>query len=198
MSALQVLVREYGYLSLLITLFLDGSGLPWPTEATLVLAGLAVKAGHMTWLLSWGAALLGGTAGSALSYYLGARLGHDALRNLIGTLRMPVSTLDKVDAWFERHGDRAVFFARFIPFVRVLVGYPAGITGMDFRRYMLFSMAGYGLYIALTLGLGYAGLSLAHIIGDADLALSVFGTLFAVIAWFKWIRPRLKRRSGKL
>lgn len=198
MSALQVLVREYGYLSLLITLFLDGSGLPWPTEATLVLAGLAVKAGHMRWFLSWGAALLGGTAGSALSYYLGARLGHDSLRNLMGTLRLPASTLDKVDAWFERHGDRAVFFARFIPFVRVLVGYPAGITGMDFRRYMLFSMAGYALYIALTLGLGYAGLSLAHFIGDADVVLSVFGTLFAVIAWFKWIRPRLKRRSGRL
>lgn len=197
MSALQVLLREYGYLALLITLFLDGSGLPWPTEATLVLGGLAVKAGHLTWPLTWGAALLGAAAGSAFSYYLGARLGHEFLRSIFSTLHMPSSTLDKVDEWFERHGERAVFFARFVPFVRVLVGYPAGATGMNFHRYMLFSTAGYAAYIALTLGLGYAGLSLARVIGDADVALSLFASIFAVVAWFKWVRPWLRRRNGK-
>lgn len=186
MAIVEGLLREYGYAALLVILFLDGSGIPWPTEATLVLTGVAAKAGHLNLLTAFGMSLAGGVLGSTFSYVVGRRLGPSFLRSLLKAFMLSPQYIDKVDTWFDKYGDRAVFFGRFIPFVRVLLGYPAGITGMNFTKYILFSAAGYAGYIIFALTLGYAGLSIAQLIGDLEIVLTVLGIFAVVVLWVKY------------
>ena len=50
--------------------------------------------------------------------------------------------LDWADAWFRRHGDATVFFARMLPIVRTFISLPAGIARMPFWRFTALTLAG--------------------------------------------------------
>lgn len=193
----QALLHDYGYFALILILTLDASGVPWPTEATLVMAGVAFGEGGWLKVLLAGLSSLGGAAlGSAFSYYLGRRMGPALMRRIMAFFRLSNETMDKVDAWFEKYGHRAVFFGRMIPFVRNFTGFPAGVMGMHFGQYMLYSLAGYSLYIAFALSLGYGGASFARWVGDAEIVLAILLPLAAIVLWFKYGRKWVAKRRG--
>lgn len=192
----QALLHDYGYLALIVILTLDASGVPWPTEATLVAAGVAFGEGGPIKVVLAGLSSLGGAAlGSVFSYYLGRRMGPALMRRIMGFFRLSAETMDKVDAWFEKYGHRAVFFGRMIPFVRNFTGFPAGVMGMHFGKYMLYSLAGYSLYITFALSLGYGGSAFARLVGDVEIVLAVFIPLALIVLWFKYGRKWVRRRG---
>ncbi len=191
------ILREYGALALALILAADSAGVPWPTEATLVMVGVAMRAGHVHPAVAVLAALGGAAAGSSLSYYLGRRMGPSLLKRIGKVFHLSEATLNRVEEWFQKHGEKAVFFGRFIPFVRNLSGYPAGVMKMPFGKYMLFTLAGYLGYIAFALSLGYGGLSIARVIGDIEILLWIAGPVALLVLWFKWGRKWNKNRRGK-
>ncbi len=46
------------------------------------------------------------------------------------------------DSFFERHGDKAVFFSRMLPIVRTFISLPAGIARMPFWRFSVLTFLG--------------------------------------------------------
>ena len=46
------------------------------------------------------------------------------------------------DAFFARHGDKAVFFGRMLPIVRTFISLPAGIARMPFKRFCVLTFLG--------------------------------------------------------
>jgi len=56
----------------------------------------------------------------------------------------------------NRHGQVAVFLARFIPGLRLLAGPLTGIAGMPFPRFFLANIAGAAVYVPLIVAFGYA------------------------------------------
>ncbi|MEU6905124.1 DedA family protein [Streptomyces coeruleorubidus] len=104
---------------------------PLPSEVILPLAGFAASSGRMGLL----AVLLWTTAGSVIGalalYGIGALLGRD--RTVAMAARLPlvkVSDIERTEAWFLRHGTKAVFFGRMIPIFRSLISVPAGVERM--------------------------------------------------------------------
>lgn len=197
MGPIALLLQQYGYAALVLILFLDSMGVPWPTEFTLVLAGVAARAANLHIALVFVAAVSGATAGSFLSFTLGRRMGPGLLQKIGAIFRLTPEHLGKVDEWFRKHGDKAVFFGRFIPFVRNLAGYPAGVSTMDLSKYMVFSVAGYAGYIAFALFMGYAGSALARVMADLEIVLWIAIPVLLVFAWQKWGRKWQQRRRGK-
>lgn len=196
-TILQNLVQHYGPPLLFVVLFLDSAGVPWPTEATLVVAGMAVHSGSINPVLALLGTLLGSGLGSSLSYYLGKRMGPTLLKKIGHFFHLSPEHLAKVDAWFEKHGDKAVFFGRFIPFVRNFAGYPAGVMRMNFRKYLLFSLAGYLLYFLFAVGMGYMGTALATLVEDVEILLWIAVPVGLAIFWFKWGRKWANTLRGK-
>jgi membrane protein DedA with SNARE-associated domain len=199
LAVVQGIIHTYGYAALVLILFLDASGVPWPTEATLVGMGAAVHGWPML-LLAWVSALAGAALGCSLSYYLGRRMGPSLMQRIARFFRLSPETMKKVDAWFTHHGHRAVFFGRLVPFVRNFTGYPAGVMGMPFGKYMLFSLTGYGIYSAVALGLGYGGSAFARWLGDVELVLWILLPTALIIGWLKWGRKWMVqlRERGKV
>jgi len=197
LSIVQGLLKEYGYAALVVVLLLDSSGVPWPTEATLVVAGVAARNGHFSFAFAVLASAFGSALGSSLSYYLGRRMGPTLMRRIAYFFRLTPEHLDKVDAWFKRYGDKAAFFGRFIPFVRNFTGFPSGVGGVDFRKYLLYSVAGYTLYILFALSLGYLGSSLARVIQEFEFLLWIVIPIGLLFVWFRWGRKWHKKLWGK-
>ena len=63
--------------------------------------------------------------------------------------------LDQTRAFFDRHGNKALVIGRFVPFVRTYVTVVAGVTRMDRRRFVLWSLVGAVLWVLSITLLGY-------------------------------------------
>ncbi len=129
---------------------------PIPSEVILPLAGFTASQGSLGLL----PAVLWTTAGSvvgALALYLvGAAIGRDRLRRVVD--RMPlvrVEDLDTAEAWFARHGARAVLIGRLIPIVRSLISVPAGVERMRLGRFVTLTAVGSLVWNSALVLIGY-------------------------------------------
>lgn len=100
------------------------------------------------------AATIGAAVGSLAGYLIGAWGGRPLLDRYGRYIHIHPDDLDRADAWFARYGGWAVFLARFVPLLRALINYPAGVARMPVGRFLLFSILG---SIPWNLGLVTAG-----------------------------------------
>jgi undecaprenyl-diphosphatase len=144
----------------------ESAGLPIPGETALVTAGLLAAAGHLSTPLVIAIAALAAMAGDNLGYWFGRRAGRRALQGGRGPLgRHRRRLLLKGEAFFARHGVKAVFLGRFVVGVRVVAALVAGATRMPVRQFMLANAAGAvvwsGATTLLVVWLGPLGAGLA-------------------------------------
>jgi membrane protein DedA with SNARE-associated domain len=88
------------------------------------------------------AATIGAAVGSLAGYLIGAWGGRPLLDRYGRYIHIHPDDLDRADAWFARYGGWAVFLARFVPLLRALINYPAGVARMPIGRFLLFSILG--------------------------------------------------------
>ncbi|GAB3546009.1 hypothetical protein GCM10027404_05550 [Arthrobacter tumbae] len=116
---------------------------PLPSEVILPLAGFTASRGDFTLFeaLFWTTA--GSVLGAYLLYLLGVLLGRDRMRHLVSKVPLvDLEDVDSVEAWFNRHGYKAVFFGRMVPIFRSLVSIPAGIERMPVWKFLGLTLAG--------------------------------------------------------
>lgn len=138
-----------GELGLALLVMLENVFPPIPSEPVLTLAGVLATQGRMSLPLVLLASMLGSVVGALVLYESGARFGRARLVRIVE--RMPlasVADLERAEAWFDRHGQPAVFFGRFVPVVRSLVSIPAGIERMPRGRFVLLTSLGSGAWNA--------------------------------------------------
>ncbi|MFE5482401.1 DedA family protein [Streptomyces sp. NPDC056527] len=130
---------------------------PIPSEVILPLAGFASASGRMDLL----AALLWTTAGSVIGalalYGVGALLGRE--RTVAIAARLPlvkVADIERTEAWFARHGTKAVFFGRMVPIFRSLISVPAGIERMPLPVFLVLTTLGSAIWNTAFVLAGYA------------------------------------------
>lgn len=129
---------------------------PLPSEVILPMAGFAASGGQMSLL----AVLLCTTAGSVIGalalYGVGALLGRERTVAIAGRLPLvKVSDIEKTEAWFLRHGTKAVFFGRMIPIFRSLISVPAGVERMRLSVFLGLTTLGSALWNTVFVLAGY-------------------------------------------
>jgi membrane protein DedA with SNARE-associated domain len=98
---------------------------PLPSEVILPLAGFAASRGELSLAgaLFW--TTVGSVVGALLLYALGGWFGRDRVRAVAARLPLvKLSDIDRTEAWFARHGAKAVFFGRMIPIFRSVIPLP--------------------------------------------------------------------------
>jgi membrane protein DedA with SNARE-associated domain len=135
-------VPHYGSVLVFIAVLLNNLGIPVPGEAVLLGAGfiLGQSAGSL-----W-QPMLAGTAASFLgglcAFWLGRRLGHGRLET-IHWLHLTPERLKWPERYFQRHGAKAVFIARFIAiFPPIAANLLAGMTKMSWRLFIFYNLTG--------------------------------------------------------
>src|SRR6476646_773043 len=127
---------DYEYLAMVGILTLCGVGLPLPEEVPLLCSGLLVAwQGADFWLASLACAL-GILAGDSIIFGLGHYFGERFLKSRVMGLLLPPSRSARVRAFFESHGSKALFLARFFPGVRIGVYAYAGSMRVPWVRFI--------------------------------------------------------------
>ncbi|MEE1930761.1 DedA family protein [Streptomyces sp. TRM 70351] len=129
---------------------------PLPSEVILPMTGFAAGQG----VLSLAAALwwttLGSVVGALALYGIGAVYGRRRVYLLWARLPLvKTSDLERTEAWFARHGRKAVFFGRMVPVFRSLISVPAGVERMPVPLFLLLTTAGSFLWNAVLILAGY-------------------------------------------
>jgi membrane protein DedA with SNARE-associated domain len=112
-----------------------------------------------------------------------------------------VTDVEKTEAWFAKHGTKAVFFGRFIPIFRSLISIPAGLERMPLRLFLTLTALGSliwnTLFIMLGYGLGSRWETVSEVVGTYSKGVLVIA-LLAVAAFVvvRFVQLRRRRRAG--
>ncbi|NDU74976.1 DedA family protein [Actinomadura sp. DSM 109109] len=160
---------------------------PLPSEVILPLAGFTAAQGGMSLVAALAWTTAGSVAGALALYGIGALVGRDRIRALVARLPLlKLDDLDRTEAWFARHGAKAVFFGRMIPVFRSLISVPAGVERMRMPAFLLYTalgsllwntafvLAGYGLGDNWRTVEEYVGVYSKVVVGLAGLAVLAF------------------------
>jgi len=98
---------------------------------------------------------LGATIGTTAIYLIALKLGRRILLRYLKFLKISEKKLERVETWFEKYGDKAVFLGRMIPVMREMISVPAGLLKMKFPKFILYTFAGSLVWSAATILAGY-------------------------------------------
>ncbi len=141
---LDELVRWGGYAVLLAIVFTETGllvGLFLPGDSLLITAGLVAATGALDiWWLNVGLAVAA-IAGDSVGYAIGRRAGPRLFTRPRSRLFNP-RHLERTRAFYARHGPKTIVIARFVPIIRTFAPVVAGVGQMEYRRFVLYNVAG--------------------------------------------------------
>lgn len=120
----------------------ESAGLPLPGETALIVAGGLAAAGHLSLPAVIAVAAISAIIGDMIGYTVGRRGGRKLLLREGRFSAHRRSAVEKADQYFEKYGVITVFFARFVPGVRVVGAVAAGTTHMRFRNFAIANALG--------------------------------------------------------
>ncbi|BAS26972.1 DedA family protein [Limnochorda pilosa] len=191
-------VRTFGYPILAVGLFVEGLGLPFPGQITLLFAGFLASRGDLAlpWLAATAAA--GALAGTLTAYGIGRGQG-GRLARWFQRLGVPAERVRQAEETMARWGVWGYLVGRFIPTLGNVTPYLAGAGGAGLA---VFSAAAV-LHVAVWTGLPVAGgfllgsrwPALASRVGKGGEWLGV-ATFFGLLAFWLYRRTRRRRQPA--
>ncbi|WP_030239457.1 DedA family protein [Streptomyces sp. NRRL S-350] len=168
-----------------------------PSEIILPVAGFAAGQGKLGLpaVIVW--TTVGSVVGSWIVYAAGALLGRDRTRALAARIPfMSAHEIDRADAWFERHGRKAVFIARMVPVVRSIISVPAGIQRMPLPAFTAMTAAGSLVWNTVFVLLGYWLGDNWQLVEECGGWVSKGVVAVALLAVGRWVLVRMRRRPS--
>lgn len=140
-----IIFMETGFV---ITPFLPGDSLIFAAGTLAALPGSQMHVGVLYVVLA-SAAILGDTA----NYWIGHAIGP---RVFSGNIRfIKKEYLDRTHAFYEKHGGKTIFLARFIPIIRTFAPFVAGVGEMTYGHFITYNIFGGLVWTGLFLFAGY-------------------------------------------
>jgi membrane protein DedA with SNARE-associated domain len=189
---------HHGLPILFAVVMIESFGIPLPGETALIAFGVLAAEGHYSVASVIAIAAAGAIVGDNLGYWLIGRLGGRALfRRWRWLNQYSDRVLPRAESLMERHGGKTVFFGRFVSILRYTVAWVAGLSRMNWWRFLFWNAAG-GIAWATAVGLTsyYAGQAAANAIqryglyAGAAVAVAVIGGWLGV----RYARRRVERR----
>lgn len=151
------LVDHYGYVGLFVALLLGNVGAPIGSEIVLPVSGGLTATGHLSYLwLTIVVAVAGELAGESIAYAVGRFGGVPAIERFGKYVGLHHDHLVRVHGFFERYGTFAIFICRFLPVIRGIAGFPAGIAEMNLAHFYLWTLLGSLIFCSALIVLGQA------------------------------------------
>lgn len=132
---------------LVVTPFLPGDSLIFAAATFAALGALNIYILIVVLII---AAILGDTA----NYEIGKHFGERLIKKSEGKF-IKKEHIEKTNKFYEKYGGKTIIFARFIPIVRTLAPFVAGIGKMHYKNFISFNALGGILWVLGVSALGY-------------------------------------------
>ena len=150
------IISNMGYIGIFILMTIESAGIPIPSEIIMTYAGFLASGNGIPHLVL--VAFIGsmGTAfGSAIGYGIGAWGGKPFADKYGKYFGLSPQKMLWAEKWFCKYGETACIYTRLLPVVRTIVNIPAGLLGMNFYKFIFYSMVGAFPWCLLLSSVGY-------------------------------------------
>lgn len=187
---------QFGYWGIALGMAVESACIPLPSEIVLPFGGFMAAQGTITFTEAVMAGQLGGMAGSIFAYAVGRFGGRSLLERYGKYILISKHEMEVADRWFATRGEFTVFTARLLPGIRTFISLPAGLTGMNFGKFLFYSFLGMLPWSYLFTWLGYRlgqdWTLVRTYLHKFDLV--IIAVLVAAVVWFIWWK--LRRRPA--
>lgn len=194
--------NSYGYVGVLVLIFLENIFPPIPSELILLASGFLITKTNLNIFIMIIFATLGSLLGGILLYYLASLLNKNTLIKLINSKALRFLNLKEKDIdlsfnWFNKKGNISVLICRCIPILRSLISIPAGIFKMSIFKFLLYTTIGSLVWNSIIIVIGY-------VVGDNFLVINealkkysyLFVALIIIIGVIVIFRKRRKNEKS--
>ena len=190
-------IIQGGYLSVFVLMTLESMLIPIPSEVIMPFAGYLVFLNDLNFLLTSLVGAAGNLLGSVIAYYIGLRVGRNAVLKYGKYIYLNENHLKMAEGWFSRHGDKIIPLSRCLPIIRTYLSLPAGFAKMNFKKFAAYTFLG---SLPWSFALTYFGLLLGNnwktILGFTQYAdIVVIVGVAALVTWFLLRRRKLTIRK---
>lgn len=174
------IMESFGYLGILLLITIENVFPPIPSEVILLFAGFMTTKSKLTLVGVIIVSTIGSLIGAIILYLVGRLLNKERLIKIVNgkigkILRLSEKDILKADEWFSKKGTKTVFFCRFVPVLRSLISIPAGISGMNIPKFLIYTTIGSLIWNTV---LSYMGMVTGE---NWEKILSIFETYSTII-----------------
>jgi membrane-associated protein len=185
---------------ILFIIILLENGVPpmiWlPGDSLLFLSGMLAAGTLLNLYLLLGTFILAAATGYQINYYLGEKLGLPLITTHFSQI-ITQKNLKHSEDFYQKWGNSAVTIGRFIPVIRTMTPFLAGLSRMDLRKFTGYNILGALIWPPIVCGSGYLCGIIPDLILFRDQIFSIVSFLFglSILASFiliiiTWLRTR--------
>ena len=180
-----VVFLETGFV---VTPFLPGDSIIFAA------ATFAARGALNPWLLFFLMALAA-VAGDTANYWIGHAIGARAYSGEVKWIKKEY--MERTHAFFEKHGGKAIFLARFVPIIRTFAPFVAGVSEMSYGYFITWNLVGGISWVALFTLLGYFFGNIPFVQKNFELVIVAIILISIVPIFVEWFKARKEKKNGK-
>lgn len=151
------LIKMIGLIGVFLFVFAESGlffGFFLPGDSLLFTAGILASAGYFNITFLFLGAFLMAILGDSVGYIFGKKIG-PKIFSKPDSFFWNKKNLNKTKDFFEKHGDKAITLARFVPIVRTFTPIMAGVGDMKYKNFIFWNILGGFFWTSSMIFLGY-------------------------------------------
>ncbi len=190
------LIAFGGYFILFAIIFAETGlmvGFFLPGDSLIVIAGLFAAKGDLNVFYLIILLSIAAITGDSLGYLIGKKAGH-ALFHKRESKFFRRKHLIATQHFYERHGGKTIFIARFVPIIRTFAPVVAGIAEMDYRKFLSYNIFG-GIFWVTSMAL--IGYFLGSVVPNIEENIHYVAIIIIILSIIPIIYEYLKHKHKK-
>ncbi len=134
-------------------------------------------------------------AGDTANYWIGHRVGSKAYTGEVKWIKKEY--MERTHLFFEKHGGKAIFLARFVPIVRTFAPFVAGVSQMTYGFFVRWNIIGGITWVAIFTLLGYFFGNIPFVQKNFELVIIAIVVLSVIPAVVEVLKARKEVQESK-
>lgn len=160
MSFITSMLGHLNYGTIFVLMLLESTVIPVPSELVVAPAAYHAAGGNLDMWLVILFSTLGADVGATINYLAGWYLGRPIIYKFANSkwghlCLLNQEKVEKSERYFEKHGMVATITGRLLPGIRHLISIPAGLSRMNYWKFLLYTTIGAGAWHSILALLGH-------------------------------------------
>jgi len=192
------LIQTIGLLGIFLFVFAESGlffGFFLPGDSLLFTAGILASAGYFNIAFLFLGSFVCAVLGDSFGYYFGKKVG-PKIFSRPDSFFWNKNNIDKTTRFFEKHGNKTITLARFVPIIRTFAPIMAGVGKMEYKTFLFWNILG-GVFWTGSMTLG--GYFLGNYIKNIDKFILPIVIFIIIISFIPFLIQLIRgtKKNGK-
>jgi len=160
-----------------------------PGDSLLFISGVFAAQGFLNIALLFVIFTTAAILGDSLNYSIGKYFGE---RIFVNNRFFKKEYIQKTKSFYEKHGGKTIIYARFIPIIRTVAPFVAGVGKMNYSKFLFFNILGGIIWVFFFLLTGYFFGNIPIVKDNLSWMIYLIILVSLTPLFVEWIRHKLK------